>query len=104
MDQLWQMGPEIDHRIGCGLERGVQLTETIEAKQQSGELVFPGEHTGLRNKRAELAGALRDVEQQLVHQQAELVHLDATMRLFDPNIRPKEIHPSSRGDVPLGSV
>jgi hypothetical protein len=47
----------------------------------------------LRNKRAELAGILRQLEQQLVQQRADLAHLDATMRLFDPEIRPKDIRP-----------
>jgi len=47
----------------------------------------------LRNKRAELAGMLRQLEQQLVQQRANLAHLDATMQLFDPNIRPKDIRP-----------
>jgi hypothetical protein len=44
----------------------------------------------LRNKRAELAGTLRQLEQQLVQQRANLAHVDATMRLFDPDIRPKQ--------------
>ena len=47
----------------------------------------------LRDKRAELAGMLRQLEQQLVQQRANLAHLDATMRLFDPDIRPKDIRP-----------
>jgi hypothetical protein len=47
----------------------------------------------LRNKRAELAGALRQLEQQLVQQRANLAHVDATMRLFDPEIRPMDIRP-----------
>jgi hypothetical protein len=47
----------------------------------------------LRNKRAELAGMLRQLEQQLVRQRANLAHLDATMRLFDPDIRPNDIRP-----------
>ena len=47
----------------------------------------------LRNKRAELAGMLRQLEQQLVRQRASLAHVDATMRLFDPEIRPKDIRP-----------
>ena len=47
----------------------------------------------LRNKRAELAGMLRQLEQQLVQQRANLAHVDATMRLFDPDIRPKDIRP-----------
>jgi hypothetical protein len=50
----------------------------------------------LRNKRAELAGTLRQLEQQLVQQRANLAHLDATMLLFDPNIRPKDIRPKQR--------
>src|SRR5882757_401547 len=32
-----------DHRVGEGFECVVQLTETIKAKQQATELVFPGE-------------------------------------------------------------
>jgi hypothetical protein len=36
----------------------------------------------LRNKRAELAGTLRQLEQQLAGHRANLAHLDATMRLF----------------------
>ena len=47
----------------------------------------------LRNKRAEPAGMLRQIEQQLVQQRANLAHVDATMRLFDPDIRPKDIRP-----------
>ncbi|MGE4048835.1 MAG: hypothetical protein AB7F35_28555 [Acetobacteraceae bacterium] len=47
----------------------------------------------LRNKRAELAGILRQLEQQLGQQRANLAHVDATMRLFDPDIRPMDIRP-----------
>src|ERR1700712_2889997 len=47
----------------------------------------------LRNKRAKLAGTLRQLEQQLAGHRANLAHLDATMRLFDPDIRPKVIRP-----------
>lgn len=47
----------------------------------------------LRNKRAELAGMLRQLEQQLGQQRVNLAHVDATMRLFDPDIRPKDIRP-----------
>ena len=48
----------------------------------------------LRSKRAELAGMLRQLEQQLAQQRANLTHIDATMRLFDPDIRPNDAHPS----------
>jgi hypothetical protein len=50
----------------------------------------------LRNKRAELAGTLIQLEQQLVRQRADLTHLDATMRLFDPDIQPHEIPSKQR--------
>jgi len=36
---------------------------------------------------------LRQLEQQLVQQRANLAHVDATMRLFDPDIRPNDIRP-----------
>jgi hypothetical protein len=36
---------------------------------------------------------LRQLEQQLMQQRANLAHLDATMRLFDPEIRPNGIRP-----------
>jgi len=49
--------------------------------------------SALRNKRAELAGIVRQLEQQLAQQRTNLAHLDATMQLFDPDIRPQEIHP-----------
>ncbi len=47
----------------------------------------------LRDKRAELAGILRQLEQQLAQHRVNLAHLDATMRLFDPEIRPNDIRP-----------
>ena len=50
----------------------------------------------LSNKRAELAGIVSQLERQLAQQQANLAHLDATMRLFDANIRPDKIHPKQR--------
>jgi hypothetical protein len=34
---------------------------------------------------------LRQLEQQLAQQRANLTHIDATMRLFDPDIQPKDI-------------
>jgi hypothetical protein len=47
----------------------------------------------LREKRAELSGAVRQIEQQLAQHRSHLAHLDATMRLFDPAIQPDEIRP-----------
>ena len=50
----------------------------------------------LHNKRSELAGLVKGLEQQLIEHRAALTHLDATMRLFDPDIRPEEIRPPQR--------
>ena len=50
----------------------------------------------LRNKRSELAGIVLGLEQQLVQRRASLTHLDATMRLFDPQLRPEDIRPRRR--------
>ena len=47
----------------------------------------------LQNKRAELAGTLRQLEQQLAGHRANLAHLDATMRLFDPKVQLQDIRP-----------
>ncbi len=40
----------------------------------------------LRGKRSELSGIVRHLEQQIVRHRASLVHLDAAMRLFDPDL------------------
>ena len=50
----------------------------------------------LRDKRSELAGMVMGLEQQLVQHRASLTHLDATMRLFDPELRPEEIRARQR--------
>jgi hypothetical protein len=47
----------------------------------------------LRRKRADLAGTVLQLEKQLEQERANLTHLDATMRLFDPHSRPEEIRP-----------
>jgi hypothetical protein len=46
----------------------------------------------LRDKRSELAGAMVQLEQQLVQRRADLTHLDATMLLFDPDLLLGETH------------
>ena len=52
--------------------------------------------SSLSNKRAELAGIVSQLERQLGQQQANLAHLDATIRLFDPNVRPGRIRPKQQ--------
>ena len=55
-------------------------------------MVEPHVINALRDKRGELAGMVNQLERQLALHRASLTHLDATMRLFDPDIRPQEIH------------
>nr|WP_294563042.1 hypothetical protein [uncultured Rhodopila sp.] len=52
--------------------------------------------SALSNKRAELAGIVSQLERQLGQQRANLAHLDATMRLFDPDIRTNTIRPKQQ--------
>jgi len=47
--------------------------------------------SALTDKRAELAGAILDLERQLRIRRAELMHLDATLRLLDPSLEPRSI-------------
>jgi len=47
--------------------------------------------SALVNKRAEIAGMIARTEQQLGQFRADLVHLDATIRLFAPGMEPQTI-------------
>jgi hypothetical protein len=47
--------------------------------------------SALVNKRAEIAGMIARTEQRLGQFRADLVHLDATIRLFAPELEPKTI-------------
>jgi hypothetical protein len=47
--------------------------------------------SALVNKRADIAGMIARTEQQLGQFRADLVHLDATIRLFAPGMEPKTI-------------
>ena len=53
----------------------------------------------LRDKRSELAGMVISLERQLVQHRASLTHLDATMRLFDPELRPEDIPSAAAADL-----
>ncbi len=44
----------------------------------------------LRNKRSELVGVMSRLEQQLAQHRGSLTHLDATMRVFDPDMLPQD--------------
>src|SRR5208282_898165 len=45
--------------------------------------------SALANKRAEIAGMIARTQQQLGQFRADLVHLDATIRLFAPTMEPE---------------
>lgn len=47
--------------------------------------------SALRNKRASLASEIVQLERQLRHCRESLVHVDATLRLLDPNANPDAI-------------
>lgn len=57
--------------------------------------------SALRDKRAELSGVIRALEAKIGQHRVELVHLDATIRLFAPDMEPDAIRPRAtrqRGD------
>jgi hypothetical protein len=49
--------------------------------------------SALANKRAEITGMIARAQQQLGQFRADLVHLDATIRLFAPAMEPETIPP-----------
>lgn len=61
-----------------------------------GELQVIG---ALRDKRSELVGLVGRLEQQLADHRVSLTHLDATMRLFDPNLLLQDTDPQQRERV-----
>jgi hypothetical protein len=61
-----------------------------------GELQVIG---GLRDKRAELVALVGRLEQQLADHRVSLTHLDATLRLFDPNLLLPDSGPQQRARV-----
>src|SRR3954468_8049199 len=46
---------------------------------------------GLKEKRAELSGIITDLEMRINQHRADLVHVDAVLRLFAPDITPETI-------------
>src|SRR6266851_6910973 len=58
--------------------------------------------SALIDKRAEIAGLILDLERQVGIHRAALLHLDATLKLLDPTIKPTR-HPSQASHGrPLG--
>ena len=50
----------------------------------------------LREKQSELSGAVSRLEQQLAQYRGSLAHLDATMRLFDPDLLSRDTDPAQQ--------
>jgi hypothetical protein len=50
--------------------------------------------SSLRDKRLEVADAIERLERQVDQHRADLAHLEATMRLFDPNVEPETFQPT----------
>src|SRR5437016_5485949 len=46
----------------------------------------------LRNKRAAMAGEIEMHSREIDRLRAEIIHLDAVLRLFDPDTNPDDIH------------
>src|SRR3954462_15226273 len=50
---------------------------------------------GLKEKRAELSGIITNLEKQINQHRAGLVHVDAVLRLFAPDITPEAFAPKT---------
>src|SRR3954447_21948957 len=50
---------------------------------------------GLKEKRAELSGIITDLEKRINQHRADLMHVDAVLRLFAPDITPGTIVPKA---------
>ena len=51
--------------------------------------------SALREKRAEVSGLIAALEQRIVQHRAELVHVDAVLRLYAPALEPDSIAPKA---------
>ena len=47
--------------------------------------------SGLTVKRAEVSGTIADLQERIRQERANLAHIDATLRLFDPDAKPEAI-------------
>jgi hypothetical protein len=50
---------------------------------------------GLKDKRSELSGIIADLERRINQHRADLLHVDAVLRLFAPDIEPETIRPKT---------
>ena len=51
--------------------------------------------SALRDKRAEISGVIEDMERRIAQHRADLVHVDAVLRLYVPDLEPESIAPKA---------
>jgi hypothetical protein len=51
--------------------------------------------SGLTAKRAEVSGIIADLEKRIAQHRADLVHIDAVLRLYAPEVEPETIAPKA---------
>lgn len=51
--------------------------------------------SALRDKRAEISGVIEDMERRIAQHRADLVHVDAVLRLYAPDLEPESIAPKA---------
>ncbi len=51
--------------------------------------------SALREKRAEVSGVIADLERRIAQHRADLVHVDAVLRLYVPELAPESIPPKA---------
>lgn len=56
-------------------------------------MIDPAVVSALAQKRAELSSTITDMERRIVTVRADVVHLDATLRLFDPDLKAERASP-----------
>lgn len=55
----------------------------------------PHVFSALRDKRAEISGVIEDMERRIAQHRADLVHVDAVLRLYVPDLEPSDIPPKA---------
>jgi hypothetical protein len=51
--------------------------------------------SGLTSKRAEVSGIIADLEKRIAQHRADLVHIDAVLRIYAPEVEPETIAPKA---------
>lgn len=59
------------------------------------DMAEPHVVSALRDKRAEISGVIDDMERRIARRRADLVHVDAVLRLYAPELEPNSIAPKT---------